>query len=167
MTRVARGMSRLRIDVERAREDFATVLKEYPRNAMAHYGMARAIKEKDHLAAITHLDAALEADPGLIDALELRALERARLGQPSTFDDVERLLKAPTPRRYYNAACALSVYSRQARDPRPLDRAMELLENALKAGFPQKEAEGDPDLEPLRKRPGQARLMERFSAPVP
>ena len=76
----ARGMTRLRAEPERAREDFARVLRDHPSNAMAHYGMARVMSARDHRAAIVHLDDALEADPNLIDALQFRALERAHLG---------------------------------------------------------------------------------------
>jgi serine/threonine protein kinase/tetratricopeptide (TPR) repeat protein len=157
---VARGMTRLRTDPECAREDFAAVLLDHPRHAMAHYGMARVVRSQDRRAAIAHLDAALEADRHLLDALQLRALEKAHLGERSSLDDVELLLKAPTANRYYNAACALAVYSRQARDSGPLDRAMQLLELAVKAGFSPRSAAIDPDLEPLRTRPEFARLVE-------
>jgi tetratricopeptide (TPR) repeat protein len=164
---VARGITRLKTNPELAREDFAAVLRDHPRHAMAHYGMARVVRSQDRRAAIAHLDAALEADPHFIDALQLRALERAHLGERSALDDVALLLKAPTANRYYNAACALAVYSRQARDPLPLDRAMQLLELAVKAGFSPLVAANDPDLEPLRPRPEFARLVERPRQSLP
>jgi serine/threonine protein kinase/tetratricopeptide (TPR) repeat protein len=164
---VARGMTRLRTDCERAREDFATVLLEHPGDPMAHYGMARVVRGKDHRQAIAHLDTALEADPNLIDALQLRALERARLGERATLDDVELLLKAPTARRTFNAACALAVYSHRAGEPRALDRAMQVLELALRSGFPAQEAAGDPDLDPLKTRPEFARLLRSSGPSLP
>jgi tetratricopeptide (TPR) repeat protein len=162
LVRVARGMTRLRVDAGRAREDFAAVLEDDPRNAMAHYGMARVVRARDHRLAIEHLNVALEANPDLIDALQLRALERARLGDRATLDDVDLLVKAPTSHRLYNAACALAVYAETAHDPAPLDRAVQLLSLALRAGFPAREAARDPDLKPLQGRPDFATLMGRF-----
>jgi tetratricopeptide (TPR) repeat protein len=159
---VARGMTRVRTDPVRASEDFTTVLQANPRNAMAHYGMARVVRASNHISAIEHLNTALESDPDLIDALQLRALERAHLGQPGALDDVLLLTRAPTPHRLYNAACALAVYADKTREPKPLARAMELLEQALRAGFPALEAARDPDLRALRKRVDFAALLSRF-----
>jgi tetratricopeptide (TPR) repeat protein len=162
--RVARGMTRLERDPAGARADFSAVLSSDPRSATAHYGMARLIRSSDHRAAIEHLDTALKLDPYLIDALQLRALERARLGDRAALDDVDLLVKTPTARRLYNAACALAVYSKGAGDPRILDRAMQLLELALRTGFPIRLAVQDPDLKRLRDRPDFARLKARFTA---
>ena len=108
------------------------------------------IRAHDRQAAIRHLDLALQSDPNLIDALQLRALERARLGDSAALDDVELLVKAPTAPRFYNAACALALYADAKADPRPLERAIGLLELAFKAGFPVAKAAADPDLETLR-----------------
>ena len=104
---------------------------------MAHYGMARVIRGRDRAAAVAHLDAALQTDPQLVDALQLRALERARLGDRGALDDVELLVKAPTAQRLYNAACAVAIYAEvPAAIPGCLDRAMKLLAYALDAGIP-------------------------------
>jgi tetratricopeptide (TPR) repeat protein len=146
---VARGMTRLHRDPEAARRDFEAVLKRNPHSAAAHYGVARVIRGHDRRAAIRHLDLALQSDPNHIDALQLRALERARLGEPSALDDIELLVKAPTAHRLYNAACALALYADAKADPQPLDRAIELLEQAFKAGFPVGVAVADPDLNTL------------------
>jgi tetratricopeptide (TPR) repeat protein len=162
---VARGMTRVRIDPVRASADFTTALHANPKDAMAHYGMARVLRSRDRLDAIEHLNAALESDPDLIDALQLRALERAHLGQPGALDDVMLLIRAPTPHRLYNAACALAVYADESQNPKPLTQAMELLEQALRAGFSALEAASDPDLHALRRRPGFAMLLARFEAP--
>ena len=77
-------------------------------------------------------------------------------------DDVDFLVKAPTAQRLYNAACALAVYSETVRDPRTLDRSMQLLELAFRAGFSTQIAEADADLKTVRSRPEFARLMARY-----
>jgi tetratricopeptide (TPR) repeat protein len=164
IVRVARGMAWVRTDPERARQEFAAVLKDDPQSAMAHYGMARVVRAVDHRQAIEHLCAALNANPFLIDALELRALERARLADPAALDDVDRLVKTPTARRLYNAACALAVYAETSHDPRPLDRATQLLAQALGGGFSSQLAVQDPDLKQLRNRPDVSNLLARFTA---
>jgi tetratricopeptide (TPR) repeat protein len=161
IVRVARGMAFVRNDPERARQEFAAVLQDDPRSAMAHYGMARVVRDVDHHQAIKHLDAALDANPNLIDAIQLRALERARLADPAALDDVDLLVRIPTARRRYNAACALAVYAETAHDPRPLDRAAQLLAQALGGGFSPQEAAQDPDLKRLRNRPDIAALLAR------
>ena len=159
VARVARGMTRLDRDPPAARQDFTAVLGNDPRNALAHYGMARLIRASDPRAAVGHLDAALESDPHLVDAVQLRALVRARLGDRAMLDDVDSLVKTPTAQRLYNAACALALYADVAHDPRPLERAIQLLELAFRAGFSTRTAREDPDLQPLRSRPEFARLI--------
>ena len=89
--------------------------------------MALLVRADDLEEALKHLDVALDADPNLIDAIQLRALVRARLGEPSALDDVDRLLKIPTARRYYNAACAVALYADKSREPRQLTHSLELL----------------------------------------
>jgi serine/threonine protein kinase/tetratricopeptide (TPR) repeat protein len=158
VVRVARGMTRLRTDPPGAREDFEHVLRNDPRHATANYGMALVVRPEDPKGALKHLNLALDSDPNLVDAIQLRALVRARLGDPATLDDVDRLLKIPTARRYYNAACAVAVYAVQTREPRQFPHAMELLTRAVDLGFPAEEAVGDPDLAPLRERPEFHRL---------
>ncbi|MGO9814338.1 MAG: protein kinase domain-containing protein [Isosphaeraceae bacterium] len=162
VARVARGMTRLDRDPPGARQDFTDALDKDPRNALAHYGMARLTRTSDPQGAVKHLDAALESDPHLVDAVQLRALVRARLGDRAMLDDVDFLVKAPTAQRLYNAACALAVYADTARDPRPVERSIQLLELAFKAGFSTRIATADPDLKTIRSRPDFARLIARF-----
>jgi len=71
-------------------------------------------------------------------------------------------LLVPTAQRLYNAAHALAVYAETARDPRPLERSIQLLEIAFKAGFSTRIATADPDLKTIRSRPDFARLITRF-----
>ena len=76
-------------------------------------------RASDPRGAIKQLDAALESDSNLVDAVQLRALVRARMGDRSMLDDVDLLVKAPTAQRLYNAACApghLRRYHARSRD---------------------------------------------------
>jgi hypothetical protein len=102
----------------------------------------------------------------LIDAIQLRALVRARLGDRAALDDVDRLKQTPTSLRLYNAACAVALYAENARDARQLSHALELLSRAVDAGFPTSEAAGDPDLKPLHALAGFRQLLDRAHRPT-
>jgi len=149
VVRVARGINRVRETPQGAIEDFKRVLDQEPHNAQAHYGMALVVRRANLPAALEHLDRALHANPDLIDALQLRALVRARLGERGALDDVDRLVESATPHRLYNAACAVAILSEKAADRRLRSHSMDLLLRAIKAGFPAAEAASDPDLKPL------------------
>jgi serine/threonine protein kinase/tetratricopeptide (TPR) repeat protein len=161
VVRVARGMARLRSDLRGAREDFEHVLRRDPHQAAAKYGMARIVRTNELEGALKYLDVALDSDPHLVDAIQLRALVRARLGDPATLDDVDRLLKIPTAQRYYNAACAVAVYAEKAHQPQQLAHAMELLARAVELGSFAADAAADPDLAQLRDRPEFQRLLAK------
>jgi serine/threonine protein kinase/Tfp pilus assembly protein PilF len=160
--RIARAMTRVRTDPGAAREDFLDVLRQDPRHAMAHYGMALLTRAADPPGAIRHLDAAIAVDPHLIDAVQLRALVRARLGDRAALDDVDRLIESPTPGRLYNAACAVALYAGKTGDARQHPHALELLTRALRAGFPADVAAADPDLKPLQALPEFRRLLAQI-----
>jgi hypothetical protein len=121
--------------------------------------MALLIRPQDPRGALRHLDVAIARDPHLIDAIQLRALIRARLGDRAALDDVDRLVEIPTSGRLYNAACAVALYAEQARDPRRLTQALELLTRAITAGFPPAEAATDPDLKALHALAGYTTLI--------
>jgi len=159
VVRVARGMTRIQTDPQGARADFSQVLDQEPLHPQAHYGMALLARKTNLPGALAHLDRALESNPNLIDALQLRALVRARLGERSALDDVDRLIESATPHRLYNAACAVAIVSEKAHDPRLLSHAIELLTRALHAGFPLADALSDPDLKPLHDSPQFKKLV--------
>jgi serine/threonine protein kinase/Tfp pilus assembly protein PilF len=159
LVHVARGITRIHTDPAGAKADFAGVIERDPRSAHAHYGMALLIRQTDPREAIAHLDRALDANANLIDAVQLRALVRARLGERGALDDVDRLLESPTPNRLYNAACAVAIYSETASEPRLRSHALELLGRAIRCGFPAGEAIKDPDLKPLHASPQFARVV--------
>ncbi|HKI18486.1 MAG TPA: tetratricopeptide repeat protein, partial [Isosphaeraceae bacterium] len=159
---VARGIMRLKVDPESARRDLNRALAIDPRAAHAHYGMALLTRRSDPHGALRHLDTALDSDPHLTDAVQLRALVRARLGKREALDDVDRLIESPTRDRLFNAACAVAIYAREARDHRPLRHGLELLGRALEAGFSAQEAAADPDLEAMRPLTEYARLIDQY-----
>jgi hypothetical protein len=119
------------------------------------------IRATDPRGAIRHLDTAIDTDPHLVDAVQLRALVRARLGDRAALDDVDRLIESPTSARLYNAACAVVLYAEKAPDARQLPHALELLARALKAGFPAAVAAADPDLKALHALPEFPQFLGR------
>ncbi len=161
VVQVARGMTRVHSDPQGALRDFERVLEGDPRQAAAHYGMALLIRGRDLPSALAHLNAALDSDPHLIDAIQLRALVRARLGDRAALDDVDRLIANPTSGRLYNAGCAVALYAEKSADARQLPHALELLARALKTGFPASEMASDPDLKPLQALPEFHQMLAR------
>jgi serine/threonine protein kinase/tetratricopeptide (TPR) repeat protein len=165
VVRVARGITRLQTNPAGARSDFVQALARDPLHAQAHYGMALLLRKTSLPEALRHLNAALQSDPHLIDALQLRALVRARLGDPSALDDADRLVQSPTSNRLYNAACAIAIYSHNAQDESRLSHALELLSRAFSTGFPVREAAADPDLKAMEKLPEFGQLLTRYQKP--
>ncbi|WP_337176856.1 tetratricopeptide repeat protein [Paludisphaera sp.] len=152
--RAARGVIRLVVDPVAAADDFRAALDADPSHALAHYGMARVLCDDDRTAALAHLDRAIATDPTLYEAVELRALARARQGDRAALDDVARLVARPTANRLYNAACALAILGEAP-------RAVDLLGRAVLLGFPPDRAVDDPDLASLRRRPDYAAALAR------
>jgi serine/threonine protein kinase/Tfp pilus assembly protein PilF len=148
----ARGIFLVNNDPQAARADFDRVVKLDPRNARAHYGLALLLRNGSPREALEHVEIALNAERNLLDALQLRALLRARLGDLAAVDDVERLCRTPTPYRLYNASCALALLVETAHEPRFASRAVSLLDGALEVGFPAAHAAADPDLRTLHAR---------------
>ena len=157
---VARGFSRLGRDPTGAASDFSQALVVDPRNARAHLGKAYLVRNKDLRAALGLVESALVIDREFGDALQLRALIRARLNDMRAELDVDRILLVPTPQRLYNAACALSLLTRTKADPRLTSRALDHLRRALQAGLAPHYLAQDPDLDALRCSPRFAELLE-------
>ncbi|MFO0958970.1 MAG: tetratricopeptide repeat protein [Isosphaeraceae bacterium] len=141
----------LRRDPERSRADFENLLKLEPTNARARFGLAQlAIDRGDTGEALALLGMALRDDPTLIDAYELRAVILGRLGDRKALEDVDRLIASPSDRRLYNAACAVARLA--VREPALGNRAIDLLRDALRLGFPRDGLRDDPDLASIRDR---------------
>ena len=132
-----------------------------PHDARARLGRAHLLRGDDPRAALAEVESALAESPDLGDALQLRALLRARLGDPAAETDVDRLLLIPTPQRLYNAACALSLLSRSRSEdgPRLVTRALDLLQRALDSGVSSARLAEDPDLDALRRSPRFPKLQ--------
>jgi tetratricopeptide (TPR) repeat protein len=155
---------------EAAETDLRAALNQAPKSPRAHLALAHLLRGRDPAQAIEHLDAALRADPTCVEAVELRALLRARMGDPRFESDVDLLATKPTPTHLYNAACALSVYAAKSNDSSKLHRAAQFLVRSFSAGFPLEEALSDPDLTPLRDAPDFHGLFESVRTtgmPVP
>jgi tetratricopeptide (TPR) repeat protein len=151
--RIARAILRLESDPAGARADLDRVLARDPRNARALYVMARLVRPTDPRAALHYAESAYAADPNLLDALQLRALLRAHLGDLAAIDDAERLALTPTPNRLYNAACTLAVLARTTNGRKLETRALAMLSRALEAGLSPNVTASDPDWDVLRERP--------------
>jgi serine/threonine protein kinase/tetratricopeptide (TPR) repeat protein len=167
MLLTARGVFRVASNPDGARADLRRALAIDPKNARAHYGLALALRTTDLKAALGEAEAALRIDPGFLDALQARAILRARLGDMGAVGDAERLSQTPSPHRLYNAACALSLLVKTAGEPRLIARAVDLLDQALDSGFPAERAEADADLDPVRSSPAYRAVMDKPRAVVP
>ncbi|WP_235905561.1 protein kinase domain-containing protein [Tautonia marina] len=156
---VARGFVRLPDAPEAARDDFERALKADPRSPRAHLGLAHVLRADDPSEALKHLDTALAAEPNLIDAVQLRALVRARLGMRSAVADVDTLRQYPTPHRLYNAASALAILCETTSETSLKGDALALLHRAIDAGFDPAFAASDPDLTCLQSLPAFQKLV--------
>jgi serine/threonine protein kinase/tetratricopeptide (TPR) repeat protein len=160
LPRLARGMVLLAIDPKAAEADFRRVLAKDPRQSIANLGLARLLRVNDPRAALPLADLAVQGDPNRLDALELRALLRGRLGDPRAVDDVNRLIQTPTPHRLYNSACALALLAGSVDDPTLVPRALDLLRRAVESGFPKSRIRDDADLKPLATTPAFRQWLE-------
>ncbi|MEW4569852.1 protein kinase [Tautonia sp. JC769] len=157
---VARGFVRLPGAPEAARDDFERALATDPRSPRAHLGLAHVLRADRPSEALAHLDTALAAEPNLVDAVQLRALVRARLGMRSAVADVDTLRRFPTAHRLYNAASALAILCEATEDGSLKDDALALLRRAIDAGFDPGFAATDPDLTCLRPLPAFQKLVQ-------
>lgn len=155
----ARGFFRLRFEPPAAETDFRAVLARDPRRPRALLGLAHSAHKRDPSAALRLVNQCLAAEPNYADALSLRSLLLARLGDVSALADVDRLLAAPTPHRLYNAACAVSVLSRTTHDPSLIPRGLELLRRSFSSGYRSPDLATDPDLEALRRSPDYGKIL--------
>ena len=125
VVRVARGIDSRCTSTRAARRTTSAKCSiSDERNAQAHYGMALLVRKTDLKQALDHLDRALDSDPNLIDAVQLRALVRARLGERGALGDVDRLVESATANRLYNAACAVAILSEKTANPQLLSQCV-------------------------------------------
>ena len=163
LPRVARGTLRITTDPTAAEADFRAILARDQRHPRALYGLAWLHRVAQPRQSLEEAVAVLQSDPNQIDALELSAWLRGKLGDPAAVEDVERLVRYPTPRRLYDAACSLALYVGQHPDPRLVDQAITYLQRAVQSGTAEitTNLRDDPDLASLRGHPGFQKLLIR------
>ncbi len=151
VVRIARGMTRVASDPRGAEDDFRSVLKRDERNAHAHYGMGLLIRKADPKKAIEHLDRAVDcrSQPdrrGSTSCTGPRAAWRARCTRRRR-PPGRKCDRQPALQRGLRRGDSLENRGRPALCS---SHAIDLLYQALKAGFPAREAAEDPDLEAIR-----------------
>ena len=145
----ARGIFRIKTNPTSAIDDFKKVINIDPTNARAHFGLALLHRKSDPQTALDSVEIALKTDPNFLDALQLRAITKARLGIASAADDAEKLARIETANRLYNAACAMALLSEKVADEALGARALDYLERSVELGFAVKAAAVDPDLKAI------------------
>ena len=166
LPRVARGTLQLTTNPTAAEADFRAILARDARHPRALYGLAWLHRLSQPRRALEEAVAVLQADPNQIDALELSAWLRAKLGDPATIADVERLVRFPTPRRLYDAACSLAIYGEQHPGLNLTHQAIAYLQRAAQSGNAEITARirDDPDLASLRDHPDFQKLLATLAA---
>jgi tetratricopeptide (TPR) repeat protein len=162
---VARGLARLPGDVEGALADFDAALTIDPKYRHALQDKASVLSENlgRPEEAIRFLDLAVDAHPGFVEALMGRAVLLARLGRR---DEAIRDARAALPLddralTLYQAACVYALTSKD--NPADRQEAIRLLSEAFRRdGSWLAVADGDPDLDPLRKWPAFKELLQAF-----
>ncbi len=158
---VARGLFHLETDPSSAQSDFERVIQKHSRHARAHLGLAMVLRAKEPILALEHANRAYEFDRNLLDALQIRAILKARMGNLSAVEDVDALIQSPTPHRLYNGACALALLAHTNPEAGVAPRAVGLLDRALRQGFSSQQAKGDRDLQSLHDRKDYVDAIER------
>jgi eukaryotic-like serine/threonine-protein kinase len=140
-----------------ARQAFKEVIREDPKNAQAHYGLAMtAMAKGDAAEAIRHFDVALETSPQFVEARLYRAIELARTGAlQRAGEDINWCLTSDphSGASLYAAACVASLASKQLSDPALAQQSLDLLEKAFAQGVGQDKVDDDPDLAGVRANP--------------
>ena len=167
LPRIARGTLLAPIDPAAAARDFEAILRIEPRHSGANLGLARLKRTQNPREALRLTKLAREANPNLIDAIELSALLRGRLGEVEVLQDVAVLARNPTSHRLYNGACSLALYHRSHPDNQLANQALELLGRALQLDFPASQIQADPDLVSLHSHPGFQELLKPKPKPRP
>ena len=158
--------------------EFDAILAQSPDHPQALYGRAQLLAEKGRDAeAIRHLDRAIAARPGLLEARRCRAVLQARQGNlDAAREEISACLaKAPDSGAVlYAAACVAAWEARRspantaggAARARARARALALLEKAFARGFGWATAAHDPDLVGVQGDAAFQRLLDRTKTPA-
>jgi serine/threonine protein kinase/Flp pilus assembly protein TadD len=154
---------------EKARQAFAAVLERKSDHAEALYGLALIAAERGRSAeAVGHLQRAVAAAPGLMEARRHLAIQLARCGRfAEAFSAINWCLEREpqSGAAMYAAACVAARAS--AGSPETAERAIGLLRAAFARGYGRDGARQDPDLSALRDHPEFRRLFTPHPPGVP
>ena len=159
LPRIARGTLRSDTNPTSAEDDFRQILKIDPKQPGALLGLARLRRSNAPREALALALLCLERDPNRVDAIELCAWLRGKLGDPTVVVDVDRLVRNPTANRLYNAACSLSLYHKSHPDPTLADHAVGYLRRAIQSGVAVSVIRKDTDLTSLHSNPAFQELL--------
>ncbi|AGA30724.1 protein kinase domain-containing protein [Singulisphaera acidiphila] len=153
---------------EAAMAAFDEVLRHEPRHPQALYGRAMLAMRGGQLAsALADFNRALETDPRFTQARQSRAVVLARLNDPERANrDVDWCLEHDpgSGNSVYTAACVAALAAKVSPDPRMIDKALDLLKQALELGT-DLSADNDPDLATIKQDPRfQAILTDTASS---
>jgi tetratricopeptide (TPR) repeat protein len=162
--RRSRGFALARHDPQLALADFDALIREEPTSPHAYYGRSYVLGNMTGRIAdaIDSARQAIQFDDNHVGARCALAVLLARTGaHEEATSEIERALNQnDAPAVQYAAAC---VYSLTACDDRThVDRAIALLESALKGNYGHKIFSSDPDLADLRGLPKFDVLTARF-----
>jgi serine/threonine protein kinase/lipoprotein NlpI len=151
---------------EQARAAFAEVLKHQPANPQALYGlgMLAALADRQSAEALAFFGRALEADPAFVAARRGRANVLAHRGAwNEAHREISLCLKAdPSGVTLYAGACVYALLMEHSAGPERAawcrQRALDLLEQALRAGYGAERLREDDDLAALHGLPRFERL---------
>jgi serine/threonine protein kinase/tetratricopeptide (TPR) repeat protein len=156
----------------KSKEAFTSVLKQEPRNARALYGYGMVLAEQARAsqAAVACFTLALDADPTLVAARRGRANVLAHQGDwEKARDDIDWCVKAdPSRETLYAAGCVYGVMVEKCPEQMNellTNRALVLLEEALKRGYGRGKLKTDPDLAALRHHREFRRLYGSDTSP--
>jgi serine/threonine protein kinase/Flp pilus assembly protein TadD len=159
---IVRGRARSAADPAGALADYDRALALNPRSRIALQNKASVLSEKLNRPgeAIEVLNRLLSLYPDSVPARGGRGVVLARLGRrDAALEDARGCLaRNGDPRTRYQVACIYALTSRQHPDDRA--RALQLLTEAVRAGFGIPWLAADHDLDPLRGTPEFQRLAD-------
>jgi eukaryotic-like serine/threonine-protein kinase len=162
---IVRGWARSASDPKGALADYDSALAHNPRSRIALHNKASVLAEKLNrpAEAIEVLTRLLSLYPDSVPARAGRGVVLARLGQrDAALEDARGCLaRNGDPPTRYQVACIYALTSRQ--HPEDRVKAMQLLTEAVRAGFGIPLLATDPDLNPLRSSPEFQRLTAAAS----
>ncbi len=148
---------------DEARHHYARAIQMNPRHALAYNNLGiMASRQGNYREGAAYFQRALEAEPGMGRTHNNLAIALYHLGRLEDALANFRRALALDPENpagvHYNMACVLARLDR-------IDESLAELQKAIAAGYANRaQLESDPDLAPLRSRPGFKRLLNTLPA---